>query len=453
VDALTEQLAGFAADLTLPDVPPAVVEAAETCLLDTIGCAIGGIDTATTRIVRATLPGFGGGVRGRVLGAAGHYSTGEAAALVNGVMIRDLDFNDWYPGGHPSDCTGALLAVAEHAGADGPRLLTSTIVAYEVFARLCAAAPLKQRGWDQGFGVSVATAAALGNLLRLDRERTAHAIAIAAVAHLPMRATKAGQLSLWKGAATAHAARTALLCTLLAAEGMTGPEAVFEGRNGLWELVSGRFEIAPFGKSEEDFLVPNVSFKYWPVCYGLQAPATAALRLRDELPLSETESIVVETYQEAYDLNGGDPAKWDPRNRATADHSIPYAIVWIMRHGTVDESAFAEPAYTDPALRPLMDRIEVRVAPDLAAAYPADVGVRLTATATGGATHRVAVTNPPGHEKNPMSRAQVEEKFHRLVAPHTGAQRAGEAARWWGCISGAGRLDEGFRLLAGGSGQ
>lgn len=453
MDALTEQLAGFAAGLELADVPPPVVAAAETCLLDTIGCAIGGIDTATTRIARATLPGFGGGVRGRVLGAADQFSTGEAAALLNGVMIRDLDFNDWYPGGHPSDCTGALLAVAEHAGADGPRLLTSMIVGYEIFARLCAAAPLKQRGWDQGFGVSVATAAALGNLLRLDRIAIAHAIAISAVAHLPMRATKSGQLSLWKGAATAHAARCALLCTQLAAAGMTGPEAVFEGRDGLWQLVSGEFALAPFGKSEQDFFTPNVSFKYWPVCYGLQAPATAALQLRDELPLSEVESIEVETYQAAYLLNGGDPAKWDPRNRATADHSIPYAIVWIMRHGTLDEAAFAETSYLDPALRPLMAKVTVRVAPDLEALYPDDVGVRLTATATGGSTHRVAVTNPPGHEKNPMSRPQVEEKFHRLVGPHTGADRAGEAARWWGEISGAGRLGEGFALLAGGSGQ
>lgn len=449
MDALTGQLAGFAAGLELTDVPDPVVRAAETCLLDTAGCAVGGLTTATTGIARAVAPDWGGGMRGRILGAADAYSTAEAAALVNGVMIRDLDFNDWYPGGHPSDCTGALLAVAEDSRADGARLLASMIVAYEVFARLCAAAPLKQRGWDQGFGVAVATAAALGNLRQLGPDRTAHAIAMAAVAHLPMRATKAGQLSLWKGAATAHAARCALQCTQLAAAGMTGPEAVFEGRHGLWELVSGPFEIVPFGKQAGDFLTPQVSFKYWPVCYGLQAPATAALQLRERVALADMHALEVETYQAAFDLNGGDAAKWDPRNRATADHSIPYAIVWIMQHGTLDEAAFAEQSYTDPALRPLMQRISVRVAADLQAGYPDDVGVRLTATDARGGTHAVAVTNPPGHERNPMSPAQVAEKFHRLVAPHTGADRARQAARFWGRVSGAGSLADGFRLLAG----
>jgi 2-methylcitrate dehydratase len=37
------------------------------------------------------------------------------AAFANTAAIRYLDFNDTYPGGHPSDCLGALLALAESA--------------------------------------------------------------------------------------------------------------------------------------------------------------------------------------------------------------------------------------------------------------------------------------------------------------------------------------------------
>jgi 2-methylcitrate dehydratase PrpD len=36
----------------------------------------------------------------------------ESASFINTSMIRNFDFNDRYPGGHPSDCLGALLAMA-----------------------------------------------------------------------------------------------------------------------------------------------------------------------------------------------------------------------------------------------------------------------------------------------------------------------------------------------------
>ena len=48
-----------------------------------------------------------------------------------------------------------------------------------------------------------------------------------------MRNTRAGELSLWKGAATAFAARNGVFAALLAGQGMTGPDRPFEGTHGL----------------------------------------------------------------------------------------------------------------------------------------------------------------------------------------------------------------------------
>ncbi|WP_084757445.1 MmgE/PrpD family protein [Micromonospora cremea] len=61
------------------------------------------------------------------------------AAFVNTVLIRYLDFNDWAPNLHPSDCLGGLLAFADEPGVDGRRLLTATVVAYEVLIGLTRA--------------------------------------------------------------------------------------------------------------------------------------------------------------------------------------------------------------------------------------------------------------------------------------------------------------------------
>jgi len=44
-------------------------------------------------------------------------------------MIRNLDFNDTYPGGHPSDALGALFAAAPHLKVSGEQLITATVIA------------------------------------------------------------------------------------------------------------------------------------------------------------------------------------------------------------------------------------------------------------------------------------------------------------------------------------
>ena len=76
-----------------------------------------------------------------------------------------------------------------------------------------------------------------------------------------MRATRSGQLSLWKGAATAYATRNAVFGVQLASAGMTGPEAPFTGRHGLVDLITGPIELAPFGDTAEDFYMLRTAMK------------------------------------------------------------------------------------------------------------------------------------------------------------------------------------------------
>jgi len=248
LDGILDCFADFASNLSFRDLPASVVTAGKERLLDALGCALGALDCDTAGIGRS-LAGPAGRkeLAGRILGSK--YSVAaDAAAFVNSCMIRDLDFNDTYPGGHPSDSLGGLFAIAPQVGASGERLITVAVVVYEIFIRLQMKARLRERGWDQGFGISVGAAAGLASLLGLDREVAKHAIAITAVANMPMRATRAGQLSMWKGAATAYAVRNAVFGVQLAAAGMTGPEAPFVGRHGLFEQVSGPFELPAFGR-------------------------------------------------------------------------------------------------------------------------------------------------------------------------------------------------------------
>ncbi len=401
--------------------------------MDTLACALGAYDCEQVQIGRRLAPPvvLPHKNAGRILGFR-DWTTAEEAAFVNTAMIRNWDWNDVFPGSHPSDCLGAFFALAEPAGADGRTFLTSTVIAYEVITRLAASTQLRRRGWDQGFGIGISTVAGLGHMFRLPFEAIANAVAIITVANVPFRATRAGKLSLWKGSATSFATRNAAFATLLAAEGMTGPDRPFEGRHGLWDLITGPFEMEPFGGRGGRFTTPTVRLKYWPAENSAQAAIWAALELRSRADVGELTGIDVFTDKLARDEIASEPEKWDPQTRETADHSLPYIFAKALLDGTINLASFEESAYLDPSIRPLMAKIRVHVDPEIEAAWPAKVIMRVEATTAQGKLPPVEVVNPRGHEDNPMQDRDTDAKFRTTAVPVLGAERAEAAlSAWW----------------------
>src|SRR5438132_2740909 len=106
--------------------------------------------------------------------------------------------------------------MAESIGADGRELITAVAIAYEVQCRLCDAASIRARGWDHVTYGAFSTALASAKLMRLDPEKTRHAVNIAGVAGAAMRQARVGEVSDWKGGAFANAARPGVYPALLA---------------------------------------------------------------------------------------------------------------------------------------------------------------------------------------------------------------------------------------------
>ncbi len=438
MDGLTEQIAAYAHDATFDSFPEEIISGARQRLLDSIGCALGGSASEPVAIARGlTIGGAPDVYAGRVLGSKIRAS-GEAATFVNTTMIRYLDFNDGHHAGHPSDMIGALLALAEAAGADGARLLSSIVVAYEVGLRMVRTTEMREKGWDQGFAIGVGTAAAVGHLLGIPADRIAHAVAITAVANVPMRATRAGKLSHWKGAATAFACRNAVFATLLAAEGMTGPDKPFEGRHGLWEQITGSFELTPFPTEGGGYVLPASKLKYWPVEGNTLTAVWAALELREKMKLDDIAAIDIDTYWSAWHETASEPEKWDPKNRETADHSMPYIFARTFVDGTITVNSFDPEPIADPVLRPLMQKIKVRNSAEVEAiykaTYPFTYFLRATVTGQNGEQTVIEIKNPRGTTQNPMDDGEVAEKFRLLAEPALGVERAAEAAQAWSRI-------------------
>ncbi|MGH7770813.1 MAG: MmgE/PrpD family protein [Candidatus Binatia bacterium] len=447
MDNMTHLIAEYASSLSFEELPGEVVHGATQRMVDSLACAIAAYECEPAqigrRLARGAVPER---YPGRILGFP-ERSTAEDAAFVNTAMVRNLDFNDQYPGGHPSDCLGAFLAIAESAGADGRRLLSSMVVAYELFVRFNDATGLRVKGWDQGFVIGVCTAAGVGNLMRLSPEIIGQAVAITAVANVPMRNTRAGELSLWKGAATAFATRNGLFATLLAAEGMTGPDRPFEGKHGLWDLITGPFKLAPLGGRGGAFRTPEVQLKYWPVEYNAQLVVWAALELRSKVDWRDLAEIDIGTYAFAYSEIGSEPEKWDPKTRETADHSLPYIFARTLVDGTINAASFEEASCRDPSLRPLMAKIRVRKDEGVEALYPGTVSIRVEAMTKDGKRYSIEARDPLGHNKNPMQDKDIREKFLGVARPVLGLNRASAALECWWDLEHVSNLSDALSLL------
>jgi 2-methylcitrate dehydratase len=320
------------------------------------------------------------------------------------------------------------MAVGEAENAVGRDWIAAAAVAYEVQCRLCDAASIRARGWDHTTYGSLSSSLAASKLMGLSHEQTVHALGIAGTTGTALRLTRAGELSMWKGCAFAHAARNGVFAALLAREGMTGPSPLFEGDMGFWQQVSGPFTLERLGgASSEDWMLPKTSIKFVPAEYHSQSAIAAAFELRTRISdPSKIRSIEIATFRTAVEIIGQDPEKWSPKTRETADHSLPYCTAVALVDGDVSAAQFSQQRLNDPALLDLVKRTTVVEDPALTAGYPAGIPNRVKVTLTDGTFLESEVAYPPGHEKNPLTDSQLAVKYHGLTDEAIGRDRASQ---------------------------
>lgn len=422
MDGTTRRLAQYATGLRWEDLPAATVHEAKRRLIDTLGCAVGGWDGEPSRIVRRFAAARPGAFASRVL-VDGVRAAPEVAALANTVQARYLDANDVYQAaiassGHASDLVPGVLAACEAEGLSGLDTLLALTVGYELYGAIADRVGIRDRGWDSGLFVALGSAGGAGRAFGLPTEQMADALAIAVTAYVPTRQTRAGELSMWKGAATAVPGSGGVLAAQLARDGMTGPTAAFEGRDGIWQQVTGPFQLGPLGgEDDHSFVIAKTSMKSLAVEYHAQAPIEAALKLREQVAWQDIEAVKVRTYQAAYSEIGSEPAKWDPQTRETADHSLPYMLACAWQDGGISTATFDMRRVLDAGLRPLMQRIAVEEDPASTAVFPGRLMCTVEVVSKDGRRLSQTAGFPKGHVQNPLTDADVDAKFRGFCAP------------------------------------
>jgi 2-methylcitrate dehydratase len=271
--------------------------------------------------------------------------------------------------------------------------------------------------------MGVSAALAVAKLQGLSRDQMANAVSLTLVPHVPLRVTRTGNLSMWKGAATAAAMHSALFATRLARLGMTGPELPFEGVSGLWEQATGPWELTLPAQPGGAMVVEISHLKQFPAETHSQALLGLIPRVREFAKPDEIESMRIETYWHAYHEIAMHPSKWDPTTRETADHSLPYLLAVALVDGAVTPASFAEDRIADPQLRPLMQKVSVVEDPEFTAVYRPDGSSisgqpksRLVVRRHGGEEFSEVVGYHKGHALNPMSRGDIDAKFDAASA-------------------------------------
>ena len=327
---------GFSAS-TLTDGDIAVLN---KIMLDAMASAVAGLEEPhVRRAMRLALQVLPGTLKCTVLGY-GLPTSPEMAAFLNSVLIRATDFNDLGPGAHVSDMIPAALSLGEALHKSGLEVLNAVALGYELRAA-------NGTGGEAACGAMMA-----GKLMGLSEDELANALTMAITPHVTLNKGE-GATSMWKGLRSAEPLKCGVWAALMAREGITGPPQPFEGEGALWSL-RGRTDVELPAYSDGRLAIHRMGYKRYPSEGSSQATLDLIPEMRAWTKVEEIESIhhTLGAWGEI-----ASPPMWDPWNRETADHSMPYILARALMDGEIYLDSFDEAKYRDPACLTLMKRI------------------------------------------------------------------------------------------------
>jgi 2-methylcitrate dehydratase PrpD len=415
-------LAGRIAALRAETLPKAVRDKCVDLLIDVAGLCV----TARNEdYVKAALAGLDDDGPCTAIGHA-RALTSAGAAFVNGTAAHGEDFDDTFEGGpvHAGAAiVPAVLAACERHGRDGASALLGIAVGSEVMCRLSTVVPkaVHKAGFHPTaiFG-AMGAAAGVGAALGLNAKQIVDALGIAgsmASGIIEYLAEGAWTKRLHPG----WAAQSGLRAALLARGGFVGPRTVFEGVHGLFHgfahTTKGNYAaLDGFG---ERWVIETLAFKPYP-CGTMAHPyidCARRLAARGIKP-SDVKELVCEVAEgTVHRLWEPLAAKQRPPNGYAAKFATPFLLATGFVKGGVGLDAFTDAAVRDEAVLALAAKVRYVVDPDNP--YPNNFTGHIRAVLNGGAVVEERQPHFRGGAHEPLTRADLEEKF-MLNARHGG---------------------------------
>ena len=419
--AITQILANFVAHHPSGGWSDAVDHEAHRTFLNWLGCAVGAAHHEAANAALAAVKWLKPAAQAGVLGRAERVDMANAA-LLNGITSHTFDFDDTHLKTiiHPAGpVASAVLAMAEHLGSSGREVIDALVIGIDVSCRVGNAMypDHYDRGWHiTGSTGTLGAAAACARLLKLDTEKTAMALGIAASQPIGMR-EQFGTMT--KPFHPGGAARAGLMSALLAAQGFTASAKALEAPRGMMQTISTKndwHEIThELGQRFE------ISFNtYKPFACGIvihpSIDACSQLRRQGVTP-DQIERIELKVHSLVLELTG----KKEPQNGLQAKFSVYHGCAAGLTFGYAAEDEFSDAVVNRPDMVALRRKVVASVDDSIG-----EASVDVTAVLLDGRRVHVFVEHAIGSIENPMTDVQLEAKFQGLSNSILGAEQTRE---------------------------
>ena len=422
----TGKIADYVLGFDYGDIPREVVEHTKIVILDTLGAMLAGSNSAypASRIIIEHVMAQGGKEEATVVGRR-LRTTAEYAALANGTLAYLCDIEPYHVKAvlhETAVVLPAALAVAEREGASGKDVIGAFVLGLDVETRFSyAVSPsgMYARGFHPTVVAGcVGSAVAAGKLLGLDGGEFANALGLAAAQSSGLLAWESDVTEMSRPFGCGVAARNGVSAALLAGRGFGGPE-VLEGKYTVFDAFSGEdHRVELLDGLGERFEVMNQTFKRYSSCAFTHPGLDALLKVLDEngVEAGEIEGITVR-----FPASG---AKLIDRSELKS-HNVQYVLSVAAHKGrvTVEDILFDQ---RDPAIWDLADRVELVHDEGLDRYFPATMPTVVEVRTRSGEVHEGRVDSARGTPENPMTHAEVREKYRWLAASAVDEGRAME---------------------------
>jgi 2-methylcitrate dehydratase PrpD len=413
----TARAAAFAVSAGWEPLPEAVRRRAKMALLDLIGAAVAGSRTPVAEIAATSAARAWRGTEASIL-LSGLRASEPGAAFANGCLTNALDIDDGYRPikGHPGAVVfPAALAAAESRGASGRELLAALVAGYEVAIRAGIALHAGYREYHgSGAWGALGAAAAAGRLLGLSADQLTHALGIAEY-HGPLAPIMR---------CVEHPAMVKDGIGWGAMAGVSAALFAHGGFTGLPTVLDAHPEVA--SDLGRDYKMLGLYFKPHPCCRWSQ-PAIEGVRriLARATVAAETVACVrVHTFEAATHLG----PVW-PGTTEEAQYSLAWPVAAALVDGKVGPDQVLGARLENARIRALASKVEAVVSPDLEARFPAEALCEVELVLHDGTAHRSGVCGARGDPADPLTDAEITEKFRALTAPVIGPDVARRVER------------------------
>lgn len=383
-------------------------------VIDWIGCASLGARSDAGEIYAKMLRKAPTGSSTGVLANQGYW---QDVVQYNGALGNVLEMDDIHRRSilHPGPVIiPAALAMAEYQECSTARFLEAIVKGYEMTLRIGQAIGRShyQHFHNTSTCAAFGAAMAVADILELDQAQTLSALGNAGsrTGGLWQMRNESVMTKQWHNA---EASRSGAMAALMAQKGLTGPEFILDGPQGLFNATSVDAKPTSALDKSDNWLIYDVSFKPWPACRHAHPAIDVVLTLlsSNKIDPQDIASIEIGTYADAILFCD----KPNPVTELEAKFSIQHALAAMLCWGEPQLHHYHVNVLNDADVKQKRHRVTLKQDQAIEECYPNHYGARCQVTLVSGQVFELHHQDTLGDPERPLTHQQVNAKARMLM--------------------------------------